>query len=242
MPITIAGQDISAFGARLRQDYTISGASISPTLRQGKNDSQFFLLDRSDGLLTVTLPLDFYGKNVPEIAQNMAKLRGMCHELVEVSVGDGFRYRLCLTGIGAQEWTGDVLCSQTLTFQGQRLGEPLCVTGTAPLVLHNPGTWAKTACRVTFTGFQPTGANVTIALRQGNIAYLTWRIINSSDYSGGDLVLDGIEKVNSYAGSALPKSTMTWTEYPWLHPGECILTAFGCKFNAATVEWQPAYL
>lgn len=242
MPIYIAGQDISAFGARLRQDYTISGAPISPTLRQGKNDSQFFLLDRSDGLLTVTLPLDFYGKNVPEIAQNMAKLRGLCHELVEVSLGDGFRYRLCLTDIGVQEWTEDVLCSQTLTFQGQRLGEPLCVTGTAPLVLHNPGTWSKTACRVTFTGFQPTGANVTIALRQGNIAYLTWRINNSADYSGGDLVLDGIEKVNSYAGSALPRSTMTWTEYPWLHPGECTLTAFGCTFTEARVEWQPAYL
>lgn len=242
MPIYIAGQDISDFGARLRQDYTISGAPISPTLRQGKNDSQFFLLDRSDGLLTVTLPLDFYGENVPEIAKNMAKLRGLCHELVEVSLGDGFRYRLCLTDIGVQEWTEDVLCSQTLTFQGQRLGAPLCVTGTAPLTLYNPGTWSKTACRVTLTDFRPTASNIVIALRQGNKSYLTWRITNSADYTSGDLVLDGVEKVNSYAGSAVPKSTMRWTEYPWLHPGTCILTASGCKFSEAKVEWQPAYV
>lgn len=94
MNIFIAGQDIRNFGARLCRDYSVSGPTLTPTLRQGRNDSAFHLLGRDYGLIIVTLPLDFYGKNVPEIAKNMAHLRGLCREMVEVSLGDGFRYRL----------------------------------------------------------------------------------------------------------------------------------------------------
>ena len=240
--IYLCGQPLSAYGARLRQNYTISGCSTSPTVSQGKNDSRFFLLDRESGLLTVTLPLDFYGENVREIAQNMAYLRGLCQELLELDLGDGFHYRLILSGAGELEWTGDVLCSQTLTFQGMRLGDKLTVTGMPYMTLHNPGTWAKNACRLTLHGFKTTAKQAYVRLRQNGEGFLTWQISQNNAFSGGELVLDGIDKSNSYGGATLPEGSMFWTEYPYLKPGENALQVTGCEFTGATVEWEPAYV
>lgn len=240
--VYLAGQPLSAYGARLRQNYTISGYPTSPTVSQGKNDSRFFLLDRENGLLTVTLPLDFYGENVREIAQNMAKLRGLCQEMLELDLGDGFRYRLILTGAGELEWTGDVLCSQTLTLQGMRLGDPITVSGTPTLRLYNPGSWPKTACRLTILGFLPSASEAYIRLWHGVESYLTWRISKHIAFTGGRLVLDGIDKTNSYGGEPLPPGSMFWTEYPFLKPGENRLLTSGCDLTGARVEWEPAYL
>ena len=244
MSIFIAGQDIRNFGARLCTDYSVSGPTLTPTLRQGRNDSAFHLLGRDYGLLTVTLPLDFYGKNVTEIARNMAYLRGLCRETVEVSLGDGFRYRLCLTALGEESWTEDVLCSQTFTLQGQRLGDPITVSGTPPLTIFNPGTWERTACKITLSGFQPTAAIATISLKStsSDTPYLTWKISKSIEYSGETLVLDGVEKCNSYGGQPLPSGTMDWTEYPWLPPDERRLEVDGASVGAAEVEFEPVYL
>ncbi len=242
--IYIAGRSLSSFGARLRQSYTVSGSPITPTVRQGKNDSRFFLLDRETGLLTVTLPLDFYGRSVRDIAGNMAELRGLCRELVEADLGDGFRYRLCLTAVGETEWTGDVLCSQTLTLQGMRLGEKITVAaaGKSALTLHNPATWEKTACRLTLSGFRTNNSRCYVYLRQNGVSYLTWQITSSESYNGGELVLDGMEKVNSYAGGGLPSGTMQWTEYPWLKPGESHLIVAGAGVSGVKAEWEPAYV
>ena len=240
--IYLSGQPLSVYGARLRQNYTISGCSMSQIVSQGKNDSRFFLLDRECGLLTLTLPLDFYGKNVPEIAQNMANLRGMCQEMLEIDLGDGFRYRAILTGAGEQEWTEDVLCSQTLTFQGMRLGDKLTVSGGSALDLHNPGTWPKTACRLTLHGYRSKTGDGVIFLRQNGKSYLTWYISPNDAFSGGDLVLDGMEKTNSYDGGGIPKGTMRWTEYPFLKPGQNRLLVLGCEIDGAEVEWEPGYV
>ena len=244
MNIFIAGQDIRNFGARLCRDYSVSGPTLTPTLRQGRNDSAFHLLGRDYGLITVTLPLDFYGKNVPEIAQNMAHLRGLCREIVEVSLGDGFRYRLCLSALGEETWTEDVLCSQTFTLRGQRLGDPITVSGKPPLTIFNPGTWEKTACKLTLTGFRPTANIATISLKSAtsDAPYLTWKISKSSEFSGETLVLDGVEKCNSYGAAALPCGTMEWTEYPWLGAGEGRLEVSGASVEAAEVAFEPAYL
>lgn len=242
--IYVAGRSLRSFGARLRQGYTVSGSPITPTLRQGKNDSRFFLLDREMGLLTVTLPLDFYGESVRAIAGHMAALRGLCRDLVDVDLGDGFRYRLCLTEIGETEWTGDVLCSQTLTLQGMRLGEKITVRGdgNSVLRLYNPGTWEKTACRLTLTGFRFTGQRAYVHLRRDGKTYLSWQFTTPGSYPGGDLILDGIEKVNSYAGEGLPSGTVQWTEYPWLPPGESRLIVSGPQVGEVKVEWEPAYV
>lgn len=244
MSIFIAGQDIRTLGARLCADYSISGPTLTPTLRQGRNDSAFHLLGREYGLLTVTLPLDFYGKNVSEIARNMAYLRGLCREIVEVSLEDGFRYRLCLTALGEESWTEDVLCSQTLTLQGQRLGAPVIVSGAPPLTVFNPGTWERTACKLTLIGFTPTSDFATLSLTSldSNAPYLTWKISKSSAYSGETLVLDGVEKSNSYGGKPLPSGTMDWTEYPWLPPGEGRLEVTGATLDASEIAFEPVYL
>lgn len=242
--IYFAGRSLSSFGARLRQSYTVSGSPITPTIRQGKNDSRFFLLDREIGLLTVTLPLDFYGQSVRDIARNMAELRGLCRDLVEADLGDGFRYRLCLTAVGETEWTGDVLCSQTLTLQGMRLGEKITVSsdGGSILRLYNPATWEKTACRLTLSGFRTTSSKCFVHLRQDGDSYLTWQLTSDESYNGGTLILDGMEKVNSYAGGGLPSGTMQWTEYPWLKPGESHLIVAGAEVSGVKVEWEPAYV
>lgn len=240
--IYLAGKPISAFGARLRQNYTVSGTPMTATIAQGKNDSRFFLLDRENGLLTVTLPLDFYGKNVREIAGNMAYLRGLCQDMADLDLGDGFHYRLCLTGLGEMEWTGDVLCSQTFTLQGMRLGEKISAAGAPPLTLYNPGTWKKTACRLTLSGYRSKNTDGMIFLRRDGKSYLTWRIGKNAAFSGGTLILDGTEKTNTYDGGALPEGSMLWTEYPWLPPGESRLLVTGCEISGVEVEWEPGFV
>ena len=174
----------------------------------------------------------------------MAYLRSLCREIVEVSLGDGFRYRLCLSALGEEIWTEDVLCSQTFTLRGQRLGDPITVSGKPPLTIFNPGTWEKTACKITLTGFQPTADLATISLKSASsdVPYLTWKISKYSEYSGENLVLDGVEKCNFYGAKALPCGTMEWTEYPWLGAGEGRLEVVGASVGAAEVAFEPAYL
>ena len=113
--IYIGGRSIRTFGAKLRTDYTISGASPSRTLRREPRTGSFSLLDTGWGLLTLKLPMDFYGGSRGEIAWNMAGLRGLLQKETEIDLGDGFLYRCVLTAAGSESWTGEVLCSQELT-------------------------------------------------------------------------------------------------------------------------------
>ena len=104
--IYIGGRSIRTFGAKLRTDYTISGPSPSRTLRREPRTGSFSLLDTGWGLLTLKLPMDFYGGSRGEIAWNMAGLRGLLQKETEIDLGDGFLYRCVLTAAGSESWTG----------------------------------------------------------------------------------------------------------------------------------------
>ena len=109
-----------------------------------------------------------------------------------------------------------------------------------PVPLH-PEQYSLTR---TLTGFRPTADLAIISLKSAtsDAPYLTWKISKSSEYSGETLVLDGVEKCNSYGAAALPCGTMEWTEYPWLGAGEGRLEVSGASVGAAEVAFEPAYL
>lgn len=241
--IYIGGRSIRDYGAKLQTDYAISGASPSRTLRREPRTGSFSLLDTGWGLLTLKLPMDFYGESRGEIAWNMAGLRGLLQRDTEIDLGDGFLYRCVLTGAGSESWTGEILCSQELTLQGIRHGEKRTVTGKAPLKLYNPGTFPRTDCVLTIPGFRPSGTSpAVIAISGGGKTLLRWEISPHSALTGNTLILDGAEKRNRYGAGALPSGVMSWREYPYLIPGACGVTVTGAEMGEISVEYEPVFI
>lgn len=241
--IYIGGRSIRTFGAKLRTDYTISGPSPSRTLRREPRTGSFSLLDTGWGLLTLKLPMDFYGGSRGEIAWNMAGLRGLLQKETEIDLGDGFLYRCVLTAAGSESWTGEVLCSQKLTLQGIRHGQGRTVTGKSPLKLYNPGTYPRTDCTISIPGFRPKGTSpAVIALSAGGKTILRWEIAPDAALTGKTLLLDGVEKRSRYGAGALPGGAMTWREYPYLPPGECSVAVTGAEMGEISVSYEPVYI
>lgn len=239
MEIYLGGAALRDFGARLRTDYQISGYPRTQVLGHWE-DSAFFLLEDRLGLLTITLPLDFWGRSREEIGENMAALRCRLGKRTELDLGDGFLYRCCLTEAGAEQWSGAVLCSQTLLLTGVRHRERLWAKGTGSLCLYNPGTFPKTACRIILEEARVSGdVPVVLTLRQNGREYLVWRLTGAG-FEGKQLILDGEEKRNLYGGGNVPE--MEWREYPYLLPGENTLTVTGMERPQVTLTLIPTYL
>ena len=224
--VFLSGRDIRDFGAYLQSDYRISGQTVTQSLCRGRGDVWFWPLGTDPGMLTVVLPLDFHGQNPEEIAGNMAALRGLCRGAFFLEVGDGFLYRCCLTEAGECRWSGMSLCSQTLTFAAQRLGQSRCIKGTLPLTLRS------------FTLNSQDGAHIN--LFQNGTLYQSFTL--EGTFSGKDLLLDGMEKRLRYGTGTLPAGSMVWTEYPYLLPGTIKIVLDGGSAERGEVEFYPAFV
>lgn len=241
--IYINNHDLSEFCAKLATDYSISGYELTNTYHQGPDRSSFALLRQTHGLLSIVLPLDFYGRSKPDTMEKMAEFAAECSGQVEIDLSDGFAYTCVLSEIGDTAWSNDELCSVDYSFVGIKHKPPVQFTGGSPITIYNAATWPQNDCRITVKNFAVTSDTpVVVALSSGGTTYLTWNIDTSGGlYTGGDLILDGIQKRNLYHSGNIPTNTMTWTDYPYLQPGENTISV---SLSSADLElyYVPAYL
>lgn len=243
--VFVNGHALSEFGAKLVTNYPLSGYEIANTYHQGIDRNSFVLFRQTHGLLSITLPLDFYGSSKMDTMEKMTAFASQCEGQVELNLSDGFAYTCMLEEIGATSWANDEICSVDYSFIGIKHKPPIYISGATPLLLYNAATWPRNDCRIIIKNFKiTTDTPVVISLSHDGSTYLSWQIDTSSGlYAGGDLVLDGIDKRNLYNAGNVPSNTMVWTDYPYLMPGKNIITVSGA-LTTADVElyYIPTYL
>lgn len=243
--IYINDRSLNEFGAKLATDYGITGYEITNAYHQGPDRSNLLLLRQTRAPLTITLPLDFYGADKVETMSNISAFTAQCRGLVEIDLSDGFSYTCLLDEIGGTSWLNDEICSVDVSFLGIRHGESLHFAGSTPLTILRTDTWPLNDCKITIKQLAVT-SNTPVVITLSNEAgiYLDWRIdVSSGIFSGGDLVLDGIEKRNLYNGGNIPPGTMTWTDYPYLCPGRNTLQVSGGVTSAQLeLDYTQTYL
>lgn len=237
---------MSEFQAKLESDYAISGCQIENHTNRGPSRSGAVLLRQNIGPLTIRLPLNFYAGNKVETMACMAQFNTLCQGQVELNLSDGFSYDCVLTEIGETAWLGDCFCAADYTFTGIRHGQPVTLEGNAPMHLLNEATFPKTDCVITVTDLQlQSGTPVVLSISDGKTTFLRWKIDTSGGLylPGGDLVLDGLQKQNRYRGGNIPTGTMTFTDYPYLKPGENTISVSGGLTSAQLrLYYTPAYV
>lgn len=244
--IYIGGRDLSEFQAKLMTDYAISGYTITNAYNQGPDRSSFVLFRQTHGLLSITLPLDFYGDSKAEVMECLSAFNAQCEGVVELNLSDGFSYTCMLEEPGETQWLCDTWCTVDYRFVGIRHKEALTVTEQTPVHIQNSGTWPRNDCIITLKNLIPvTNVPVILTISDGNTVFLTWKIETAGgQYAAcSDLVLDGVNKRNLWGGGNVPTGTMTWTDYPYLLPGENVIAlSGGCTTAGIVVDYTPAYL
>lgn len=244
--IYISGHDLSEFRAKLESDYTIAGGEIENHISRAPSRSSLLLLKQDVGPLTIRLPLNFYAGSKRETMAHMTRFSALCQGPVELDLSDGFSYTCLLTEIGETAWLGDCFCAVDYTFSGIRHGQPITLEGLAPLRLENDATLQKTDCVITVQGLKCTAsAPVVLTISDGSQTFLTWKLdTESGKYAGGgDLVLDGVNKRNLYRNGNIPTGTMSFTDYPYLRPGQNTIGISGGLTTARLrVSYAPAYV
>lgn len=243
--VYVNGHDLREYCAKLSTNYHISGYTITNSYHQGPNRSSFLFLQQTYGLLSITLPLEFWATDKEATTACMVAFNGNCDEQVEISLPDGFSYTCILSKMTETEWINDSWCAVDYTFVGLRHKAPVEISQATPMKIYNAATWPRNDCRITIKNFKiTTDTPVVISLSHEGSTYLSWQIDTSSGvYAGGDLVLDGIDKRNLYNAGNVPSNTMVWTDYPYLMPGKNIITVSGA-LTTADVElyYIPTYL
>lgn len=243
--VYINNRDLSEYYAKLSTNYHISGYTLTNSYHQGPSRSSILLLRQTYGLLSITLPLEFWAQDKEATMACLAAFNGDCGGQVEITLPDGFSYTCLLSETTETEWLNDAWCAVDYTFVGIRHRAPVEISKASPLRIRNSGTWPRNDCTITVKGLAvKSPVPVVVGLSDGKETYLTWRIDTSGGlYTGGDLVLDGVKKQNLYNGGNIPTGTMTWTDYPYLRPGVNTISVSG-GLSAAELElyYTPAYL
>lgn len=223
--MTINGIPISQFGAKLRADYTVSGASVETSYQKSRRGSTYLFLGSKLGLKTLTLPFDLYGATPAAAQRQLSELDALAASgKVEIGLPNGFLYTSFLQVIATPLHITDRILSCSYSFAGiQHLGKIQREAKNG--VFFAEGTLPEMDCVL----------SVTVGAAAGKYAFCG---VNFSNVQKGDrLVLDGVTKrvlVNGAPGAA----RCDLVEFPQLVPGFNLLE---CK-DTVTVEYYPSYL
>ena len=105
--IYINGHDIEEYGAKaLRDSIKIGGSEIRNDYFQGRNRTQYILMDTTHGLKPVGFTLVYIGQNLHETKEKKSMCEAEMFSGCELYMPDGFYYRCMLNSIGEDETKG----------------------------------------------------------------------------------------------------------------------------------------
>ena len=222
--ITIDGQDVASFGARL-VSYNTGAPLVTNTYQEGA--SLFpVLLEHRVGLRSLTVVLEFSADSREEAVRNLSSVSALLATKSEVSLPDGFLYSCILTGISQPEDSMETLFDVTFSFEGVRHGELKTLSLPAGGgTVRCEGNLAS-ECRLRFT--PATAAAVTVfGMTLKNLT------------AGKPVVIDGIGKVVTQEEGNIWGST-NLVSFPRLSPGENSVRI--SPSLPLTVEYYPIWL
>ena len=241
LPVMIAGRELAEFRAKMQSYPCISSCEVDTGVFQGANRSSLQLLHNRRGTRFLTCKIDFFGKDNYErtIHQSDFEALFLGSEPVVLDIGDGFWYRAVLVEVGAPETERELITTVEYRFQVTRhRGEAVTANIEAnDTMLLCESNVAKTDCVICLPYDKLGGASkITVGLN-GLFWYYAPELT-------GDLVLDGVNKIFT-VGGINANSTVTWTDFPYLTPGENLLTfsMSGLVLDvAANVIYTPTFL
>ena len=105
--IFINDKDIASFGAKaLRDSIKIGGTAITNDYFQGRNRTNYTLMDKTYGLKSVSFTLVYIGKNLHETLEKKSMCEMEMFGGCEIYMPDGFYYRCMLNNVGDSDTKG----------------------------------------------------------------------------------------------------------------------------------------
>ena len=222
----INGKDIEDFGAKALREYKVGGTAITNDYFQGRNRTNYTLMDTTFGLKSLTFTLVFHGKYQRDAALYKSECEAEMIEGCEIFMPDGFYYRCMLDSIGDSEIKGvdgeQVIISAAYKLSGIQHDELVVVDNGSSF--HASGTMPKMDCRLSVV----VGANAS--------SYTLAGAVFSNVVAGDVLVFDGINK--RFLKNGAPTTASEWIKFPSVVPGYNSIVAT----DPVKVEYYPCYV
>lgn len=225
--IYINGHDIEEYGAKaLRDSIKIGGSEIRNDYFQGRNRTQYILMDTTHGLKPVGFTLVYIGQNLHEVKEKKSMCEAEMFSGCELYMPDGFYYRCMLNSIGEDETKGvdgvEVLIECTYKLLGIQHGELIEVAnGTR---FYAKGTVPKMDCCLEVM--------VSTSAEHYYLAGADFGAVTAGDV----LTFDGIKK--RFLKNGAPTTAEEWINFPFVKSG---LNQF-IAADAPKVTYYPCYL
>lgn len=219
LPVTVAGHELSEFCAKMQSYPVISACEVDASVFQGVNRSSMQLLHNRRGARYMDCKIDFFGDNYERtLHQSEFEALFLGTEPVIIDIGDGFWYRAVLTKIDGTETERELITTVEYRFQVTRHRGQQVIAAVTP---NDAAIWCqsnvpKTDCVIQLAAQYEGAKTLTVQLNG-----YSWHMAGFS----GSLVLDGVNKIFLIDGENA-NSRITWSDFPFLVPGENRLSVF----------------
>lgn len=225
--IFINGHDIAEYGAKaLRDSIKIGGSEIRNDYFQGRNRTQYTLMDTTHGLKPVGFTLVYIGQNLHEAKEKKSMCEAEMFGGCELYMPDGFYYRCMLNSIGEDETKGvdgvEMLIECTYKLSGIQHGELIEVVNGSQF--YAKGTVPKMDCCLEVT--------VSTSAEHYYLAGADFGAVTAGDV----LTFDGIKK--RFLKNGAPTTAKEWINFPSVKSG---LNQF-IAADVPKVTYYPCYL
>lgn len=225
--IYINGHDIAEYGAKaLRDSIKIGGSEIKNDYFQGRNRTQYILMDTTHGLKPVGFTLVYIGKNLREVREKKSLCESEMFGGCELYMPDGFYYRCMLNNIGEDETKGvdgvEILIQCAYKLSGIQHDEMIEVSNGSEF--YAKGTAPKMDCCLEVT--------VSDTAEHYYLAGADFGAVTAGDV----LTFDGIKK--RFLKNGAPTTAKEWISFPFVKSGYNQFTAL----DTPKVTYYPCYL
>lgn len=225
--IFINDRDILEWGAKaLRDSIKIGGTVIENDYFQGRNRTNYTLMQTTFGLKPIEFTLVFSDQRLERAVENKSMLEAEMYGGCEVHLPDGFYYRAMLSDIGASDTKGVdgnlVLIEVNYKLMAIQHRELEIVEDGTSFVAK--GTMPQMDCRLQVT----VGTSAS--------SYVLGGAVFGSVQAGDVLVVDGIKK--RFLKNGTWTTAESWITFPSVTPGQNTFTAA----DTVQVEYYPCYI
>lgn len=217
--------DIREFGIEGIRSYKVGGTPITNEYFQGKNRTNYLVLDTTFGLKSVQFELLYKSHNRRDLLLLKSKIEAKLFDVCELYMPDGFYYRSILESISEGEFQGvednEVILLVAYKFNGIQ-HDKLVKTTSGSFICE--ATMPKMDC------------SLTVTVGETASSYVLGGVTFSSVSAGDVLTVDGINKRILKNGA--PTTFNGYFEFPYVVNGQNNFTAL----DTVTVEYYPCYI
>jgi hypothetical protein len=246
LPVLFGGRPLSDYDAKMQSYPYISSREVDAEVFQGADRSAMQLLKNRRGSRYLTCRIDFFGKSnfLRTLHQSEFEALFLGADPVEIDINDGYFYRAVLVAVENSETESEYITTVEYRFQVTRHTAEVTVRVIpSDELIYCQSNVAKTDCKIRIIFSELDDAvNTVVGLGRNFVLPNLWSFAPELT---GDLVIDGINKVFTMGGVNVT-SKMSWSDFPYLLPGNNLLTlsvdGVVIGQRAAEVTYTPTFL